>query len=94
MARGCKPMNIKNTLTARQMLYAERTLSYKYHVDAYLSVYRSNSSRRNATVNATRIYKMPAVQAYLERIKQERAKLAAIKAEMEREQCLAYLAKL
>lgn len=66
-------------------LFSAFGLKGGYHVDAYLSVYRSNSSRRNATVNATRIYKMPAVQAYLERIKQERAKLAAIKAEMERE---------
>lgn len=46
-------------LTARARLFAERTqdTNYRTHVDAYLSVYRTNSSRRNATVNAARIYK-------------------------------------
>lgn len=57
-------------LTARARLFAERTqdTNYRTHVDAYLSVYRTNSSRRNATVNAARIYKNPLLKAYLQEL--------------------------
>lgn len=66
-------------LTARARLFAERTQDpfYKTHVDAYLSVYRTNSSRRNATVNAARIYKHPLVKAYLQELHAKRLELVA-----------------
>lgn len=66
-------------LTSRARLFAERTQDplYKTHVDAYLSVYRTNSSRRNATVNAARIYKHPLVKAYLQELHAKRLELIA-----------------
>lgn len=67
-------------LTARARLFAERTQDpmYKTHVDAYLSVYRTNSSRRNATVNACRIYNHPLVRSYLKMLHAKRLELAAM----------------
>lgn len=60
-------------------MFAERTQDpfYKTHVDAYLSVYRTNSSRRNATVNAARIYKHPLVKAYIQELHAKRVDLVA-----------------
>lgn len=84
-------------LNARQRLFAERTLAYAgydYHTDAYLSVYgKPGMKRRNACINAARIYARPQVQAYLEQIRAEAVRLAAEKAERDREEFRANLAK-
>ena len=84
-------------LNARQRLFAERTLAYAgfdYHTDAYLSVYgKPGMKRRNATINAARVYSRPQVQEYLQQIRAEAVRLAAEKAQRDQEEFRASLAK-
>lgn len=85
----------KPKLTPRQKVFAEYCLlinSFPTHTDAYIAVYKPKGSRRTATANASRIYNMPAVQAYLEELHQEQIKRAVDRQESERKQFLDRLA--
>ncbi len=74
---------MKSILTPRQKLFVERSCyshEYPTRTDAYLSVYGDNGNRRHATINASRIYARPAVQAYANLIRAESEKMRVAEA--------------
>jgi phage terminase small subunit len=61
-------------LTKRQKLFCERlmqTRQYRSGTDAYISVYKPKGSRRTAMASASRIRNRPAVQAYIQQLRNE-----------------------
>lgn len=59
-------------LTKRQKLFCERSMmfrQYSSNTDAYISVYRPKGSRRTAMASASRIRNRPAVQAYIQQLR-------------------------